>query len=102
MTTVPALLTASAIMNCQPTQIDITNAFFELFILEEVYMKPPFDLQHPSGFVCWALYGLKQVSWGWVTRFSEAICSIGYTQGNSDSSYSIAIQCLGVSYCSIC
>lgn len=86
MTTGRALLTASAIMNWQPTQMDVTNAFFEWFILEEIYMKPPFDVHHPSGYVFWALYGLKQASWGWVTRFSEAICSIGYTQGNSDSS----------------
>lgn len=43
MTTGRALLTASAIMNWQPTQMDVTNAFFEWFILEEIYMKPPFD-----------------------------------------------------------
>ena len=75
---VRCLLALAAAIGWSLHQLDVNNAFLHGQLEEEIYMSPPHGLrrQRKDNMVCRlhkSLYGLKEASWQWFARFSEAI-----------------------------
>jgi hypothetical protein len=72
-------------------QLDVSNAFLQCTLNEEVYMKQPpgfIDNTRPNQ-VCKlhkAIYGLKQVSRAWFTRLSNFLLDLGFKGSLMDTS----------------
>lgn len=69
--------------------MDVSNAFLNGTLEEEVYMKLPLGFEHKekTGSVCKlkkTLYGLKQSPRAWFTHFSKVMKNFGYRQGQAD------------------
>lgn len=93
LTSVKLVLALSAIHNFSLAQLDISNAFLNGDLDEEIYMKlPPGYVdrtgnQLPPNAVCKlqkSLYGLKQASRQWFLKFSTTLISLGFIQSNAD------------------
>ncbi|KAI3751228.1 hypothetical protein L2E82_22276 [Cichorium intybus] len=72
-------------------QLDVKNAFLHGDLDETVYMHQPLGFRDKSrpDHVCFlkkSLYGLKQASRAWYTRFAEHVTHIGFSQSLSDHS----------------
>ena len=81
--TVRCLLALVAARRWSLHQLDVNNAFLHDDLHEELYMSPPLGLlrQGEDNLVCRlhkSLYGLKQASRHWFSKFSEAIRAAGY------------------------
>jgi hypothetical protein len=72
-------------------QLDVKNAFLQGTLTETVYCSQPtgfVDEARPD-LVCRlnrSLYGLKQVSRSWYSRFASYLTSIGFVEAKSDTS----------------
>lgn len=95
MGTVRLLLRLAASKNWSITQMDISNAFLNGDLDEEIYMiMPPGYSQlsgktYPKNSVCKlhkSLYGLKQASRQWNQKLSSVILGAGFQQAPSDHS----------------
>jgi hypothetical protein len=70
-------------------QIDIKTAFFNGYLQEEVYIRPPHGWKHLAGpgrashLVC-VLYGLRQVSRAWNKRLEAELTAHGLVQSDAD------------------
>ncbi|KAK0589611.1 hypothetical protein LWI29_016288 [Acer saccharum] len=98
---VRCLLALAAAHGWSLHQMDVNNAFLHGDLAKEIYMSPPPGLrrQREENMVCLlhkSLYGLKQASRQWFTKFSEAICSAGYEQSRAD--YSLFTRKRGKSF----
>ncbi|RVW40786.1 Retrovirus-related Pol polyprotein from transposon RE1 [Vitis vinifera] len=86
------LLLSMAAMRSWPLyQLDIKNAFLHGDLAEEVYMEQPlgFVAQGESGLVCRlrrSLYGLKQSSRAWFSRFSSVVQEFDMFRSTADHS----------------
>lgn len=82
------LLSIAANFDWPLHKFDVKNAFLHGDLDEEIYMElPPGYEESSKGLVCKlerSLYGLKQSPRAWFGRFSNAMKSYGYSQGNSD------------------
>ncbi|CAI7846519.1 unnamed protein product [Closterium sp. NIES-54] len=70
-------------------QMDITTAFLNGIILEELYMLQPEGLYDGSGRVCRlkkAIYGLKQVPRAWYHKVEETLLAGGFKKSECDHS----------------
>jgi hypothetical protein len=96
--TIRVILTLAVHFSWDIRQLDVSNAFLQGTLIEEVYMEQPrgfVNKSHPD-FVCRlhkALYGLKQAPRAWFTRFSTFLLDIGFTASLVDTS--LFIFCSG-------
>ena len=86
--------------------MDVNNAFLNGDLFEEVYMDIPLGYDHKEQsskptkkLVCKlykSIYGLKQVSRQWNSKFSHSFISFGFIQSKSD--YSLFTKGSGSSF----
>lgn len=94
LATVKILLALAASQQWHLAQLDINNAFLNGDLLEEVYMDLPPGYQqmatkviNSQKLVCHlhkSIYGLRQASRQWYTKFSLALLEFGFIQSQSD------------------
>ena len=87
--TIRIILTVSSILDLQLCQFDVKTAFLYGKIDTDIYMYQPEGFDDGSGRVCKlnkSLYGLKQASRCWNSRFVEFVKSIGFQTSDSDPS----------------
>ena len=85
------LLSIAAMCSWPLFQLDIKNVFFHGDLASEVYMEQPpsFVAQGESGLVCKlrrSLYGVKQSSRAWFSRFSSMVQEFGMIRSTTDHS----------------
>ncbi|CAL1413264.1 unnamed protein product [Linum trigynum] len=92
LSSVKTLLAVAALQNWHLHQMDVSNAFLNGDLTEEVYMEIPDGLDLGTdykGKVCHlkkSLYGLKQASRQWYTKLTESLLKHGFKQSSSDYS----------------
>ncbi|CAI7808017.1 unnamed protein product [Closterium sp. NIES-53] len=88
-TTLRVMLGTAANNGWRIKQIDITTAFLNGIILEELYMLQPEGLDDGSGRVCRlkkAIYGLKQAPCTWYHKLEETMLAGGFKKSECDHS----------------
>ena len=86
---VHTLIALATQKNLLLNQMDVTTAFLNGILEEEVYMKQPegFVVKGKEKMVCRlnkSIYGLKQSPRCWNAVLHEHLCKIGFTQSTSD------------------
>ena len=87
MTTIRALLSVSAKEKLHLKQFDVSTAFLNGKLKEEIYMKQPDGFQDGTAKVCKlqrSLYGLKQAPRCWNSCFEEILLGMGFIQSEAD------------------
>lgn len=91
LTSVKIVLALAAVNQWHLEQLDINNAFLNGDLSEEVYMDLPlgysFNKDTTTKLVCKlhkSLYGLRQASRQWYSKFSHSVLDFGFTQSKSD------------------
>ncbi|CAI7792578.1 unnamed protein product [Closterium sp. NIES-53] len=88
-TTLRVMLGMAANRGWRMKQMDITTAFLNGIILEELYMLQPEGLDDGSGRVCRlkkAIYGLKQAPRAWYHKLEETLLAGGFKKSECDHS----------------
>ncbi|CAI7754983.1 unnamed protein product [Closterium sp. NIES-53] len=86
-TTLRTLLAGAAIKGWVVKQMDVTTAFLNGVLEEEIFMAQPEEFDDGSGRVLRlkkALYGLKQAPWQWYLKLREVLEEIGFTPSSAD------------------
>lgn len=82
-----AILAISAVRKMNLVQFDVKTAFLYGDLSEDIYMKQPVGFDDKSGRVCKltkSLYGLKQSSRCWNTKFTEFVKQFGFEVCEAD------------------
>ncbi|CAI7909100.1 unnamed protein product [Closterium sp. NIES-54] len=88
-TTLRVMLGMAANRGWRIKQMDITTAFLNGIILEDLYMLQPEGLDDGSGRVCRlkkAIYGLKQAPRAWYHKLEETLLAGGFKKSECDHS----------------
>lgn len=88
MRTARILLALSVFFDCKTTHCDISNAFTNGILEEEIYMMYPPGLKRTKGKVLRlkkSLYGLKQASRVWNKTLTKTLVDLGFKQCVSDT-----------------
>ncbi|CAI7911590.1 unnamed protein product [Closterium sp. NIES-54] len=88
-TTLRVMLGTAANRGWRIKQMDITTAFLNGIILEELYMLQPEGLDDGSGRVCRlkkVIYGLKQAPRAWYHKLEETLLAGGFKKSECDHS----------------
>ncbi|KAL5569566.1 hypothetical protein UlMin_026141 [Ulmus minor] len=106
LVTVKVLLALTASQKWHLVQLDVNNAFLNGDLFEEVYMDVPLvynskgeTISAKNKLVCRlhkSIYGLKQASRQWYSKFSQALLRFGFIQSKSD--YSLFTKGKGSSF----
>ena len=106
LVTVKVLLPLAAKKKWHLVQLDANDAFLDGDLFEEVYMELPLgylrqgeSIVNGRRLVCKLhkfIYGLKQASRQWYTKFSQAFLTFGFSQSKAD--YSIFTKGCGSSF----
>ena len=105
MTTVKTLLSVAAIKEWSLHQLDISNAFLNGDLKEEIYMSLPPGYSAKEGGVLpnnpvlklqKSLYGLKQASRQWYLKFSSTLKKLGFKKSHAD--HTLLTRITGNSY----
>lgn len=86
--TVRVILSLAAIYDMEIAQFDVKTAFLNGILEETIYMKVPEGVEHKDGQVCRlkrSLYGLKQSSRVWNSRFVDFVRDCNLKQSLSDT-----------------
>ncbi|PKI36266.1 hypothetical protein CRG98_043343 [Punica granatum] len=90
LVTVRCLLTVAVARGWEMHQMDVQNTFLHGNLDEEVYMRlPPSFFSRREGMVCClrkSLYGLRQASRNWYSKFADALRGYGFHQSGADHS----------------
>jgi transposase InsO family protein len=81
------LMATAALRKQEVWHLDVSNAYLNGRLEEDVYMEPPEQLQAERGQVCKlikGLYGLKQAGRKWNERLDEVLRRLGLTPTKSD------------------
>jgi len=92
--TLRALLAKVAADNLELRQLDVTTAFLQGDINEEVFVQQPQGFEQGKGLTCHlnrALYGLRQAPRAWYQRLHSELDSIGFKESSADPSLYIKI-----------
>jgi hypothetical protein len=95
--TIRVVLALSVHFDWPIRQLDVSNAFLQGTLNEEVYMEQPPGFQDTSqpNLVCKlhkAIYGLKQAPRAWYTRLSNFLLDLGFQGSLVDTSLFILVQ----------
>ena len=94
LVTIKLLLAIAAMKGWHLSQLDVNNTFLHADLNKEVYMRLPIGYDRkgellPRNAVCLlqkSLYGLKQASRQWFSKFSIIILCLSFKQSSSDHS----------------
>lgn len=84
---VRCVLAIAAIEDMEIVQFDVKTAFLNGDLNETIYMKIPEGIEHKSNMVCRlkrSLYGLKQASRAWNSKFVRFLNQCGLKQSKAD------------------
>ena len=93
MATVKMLLKVSASKKWHLNQLDVSNAFLNGELEEEIFMKLPEGYAERKGLTLppnavlrlkQSIYGLKQASRQWFKKFSQSLLQLGFHKGHGD------------------